>query len=751
MNSDQAPSGNQHHELSELAALSGIDRDWWDSLGHHHDVSEASLRHLLTGLGVLDDIHASDADIGSALHRQRHILWQRELAPVRVLHEGHASGIELMVREPALGRTWTWQVVLEDGTQLHDTFIPSELAMAGHEGGGVGESRIELDGVKRELRWLALPALPVGYHRIVVARDVVASDDKAGRCTAHLIVAPLRCHEAAAGEPVNRLWGLSIQLYALRSSESSGIGDFGDLVHALEAVQSLGGDLVGINPLHTLFAHAPEDASPYSPSSRVFLNPLYIDLSAVPGYAQLTQAERDASVPAPADDPSLVDYTAAALSKHRTLEILFKRFVSSGDGDVAHQAFGQWQAAQGHALQRFATFEMLRERDSREPALAQGSWRRWQPALQDPQSEEVAQLAEQYAERIQYHVWLQWIATMQLEYVAQRSKELGLKVGLYRDLAVGIAANGADAWSDSAVYVPDVHVGAPPDEFSVNGQDWGLPPMNPRELRRQGYAPFRDMLRANMKAAGALRIDHVMGLARLFCIPAGTSPTEGAYVAAHLEEMLAVLAIESTRAQCLVIGEDLGTVPEGFRERLQAAGVLSYKLMYFEKHYETDGQFHRPQEYASQSLVGANTHDLPTLIGFWNGSDIVLRTELNLFPSEAMRERQLAERAADRHRLLAALDEQDLLPAGIDPHHPDQVQMTTSLIDAIHRYLARTSSSLLVISVEDVLGETRQMNLPGTDRDRYPNWRRRPDVQVDQWASSQRFVETAELIRQERN
>jgi (1->4)-alpha-D-glucan 1-alpha-D-glucosylmutase len=759
MNNEQAPTGNQHHDLAELAALSGIDRDWWDSLGNHHDVSEASLRHLLAGLRVLDDTGASDADIGAALHRERHALWHSLLPPVRVLQQDKAYGIELVVDEAALGASWHWQITLEDATQLEGSFTPSELAMAGHEGGGAGESRTDLDGVKRELRWLALPTLPVGYHRISVRNqgNEHPSNQHPGdehTCTAHLIVAPPRCHEFAqestGGDSPKKLWGFSVQLYALRSSSSSGIGDIGDLIHALEATHTLGADLVGINPLHALFAHAPEDASPYSPSSRVFINPLYIDLTAVPGYADLTQQERDASLPSPANTPEFVDYTAAAQCKLSSLELLFARLEQAGTDAPEQQAFARWQAEQGRSLQSFATFEMLRELDASDASLGHGSWRRWPATWQDPHSDAVAQLAKQHANRIRFHAWLQWLAATQLNHAAERAAELGLEVGLYRDLAVGIAANGADAWAESDVYVPDVHVGAPPDEFSVNGQDWGLPPMNPRELRLRGYAPFRDMLRANMSAAGALRIDHVMGLARLFFIPAGATPNEGAYVASDLEEMLAVLAIESTRARCVVIGEDLGTVPDGFRERLHAAGVLAYRLMYFEKHYESDGRFRQPQDYASQSLVGANTHDLPTLIGFWNGTDISLRAHLNLFPSEAMHERQLQERAADRHRLLVALAEQGLLPHGIDMHQPDQVDMNSALVDAIHRYLARSASSILVVNIEDVLGETEQMNLPGTDRDRYPNWRRRPALPVTEWSASPRFKQTAELISEER-
>lgn len=743
MNIQHGQQGNQHEGLAQLAALSGINLDWWDSLGNHHDVSEATLRHLLAGLGVLDDANADDAALDRDLHRERHASWHRLIPTVRTLYISEASGIELVVDKTRLGESWQWSIVCENGEQLQTTFEPGELGMAGHEGGGVGDSRIELDGQELELRWLALPPLPVGYHRVAVAtgqsKEVVS---------AHLIVAPRRCHELTQGPEVPRFWGFSVQLYALRSTPESGIGDFGDLALALEATHSLGGDLLGINPLHVLFAHAPEDASPYSPSSRVFLNPWYIDVAQAPGYSLLDEKQRQASVPSLPEKATFVDYTCMATHKLAVLETVYAHFDALATSHDDQQAFVAWQTAQGDALQRFATFELLRELDDSGPA--HGNWRRWPDEWQDPESAVIADLATQHAARIRFYVWLQWVAAQQLNSAAERAQELGLAIGLYRDLAVGIAANGADAWADSKVYIAEVHVGAPPDEFSVKGQDWGLPPMNPRALRERGYAPFRDMLRANMQAAGALRIDHVMGLARLFMIPAGSSPTQGAYVASHLDEMLAVLAIESTRARCLIIGEDLGTVPDGFRERLLEAGVLSYRLLYFEKHYDGDRSFKRPHDYARQALVGANTHDLPTLAGFWMGSDISLRTDLNLFPSETLKESQLHERDADRRRLLSVLKEQDLLPEGIDPDRPDLVEMTPVLINAIHRYLARSNSCLLAVNIEDVLGEREQMNLPGTDRDRYPNWRRRPPLPVNEWADSERFVETARLIRQER-
>ncbi len=736
----ESGAGNQHDDLGQLAATCGIELDWWDSLGNHHVVSEQSLRHLLAALGVLAQLDASDEDIAQALCQEQQATWQRALPAVRVVYDGEASGIEYVVEAAQLNTPLDWTVTLENGELLRGSTAATHLAMAGVDGGGVGDSHAVIDERRLQLRWLGLPALPIGYHQLVVTSGGAS-------CDAHMIVAPRRCHESTAGTGDGRGWGLSIQLYAMQSARNAGAGDFGDLLQAVKATHALGADILGINPLHALFAHAPEEASPYSPSSRVFLNPLYIDLDRTPGHALIDPAVAGTR---PSTDSELVDYSSMANYKHQRLEAAFAVFDSHPDCEAERSRFDHWLSEQDKSLHDYASFELLRELDTSTTDSPRSDWRRWDAEWRDPGSATVAELVASHATRVRYFSWLQWVAASQLDSAAELASELDLDVGLYRDLAVGIAANGADAWMDQSVYMHGVHVGAPPDDFSVNGQDWGLPPMNPRELSQRGYAPFRTMLRSNMSAAGALRIDHVMGLARLFCIPAGGLPTDGAYVGNKLDEMLAVLAIESVRAGCIIIGEDLGTVPDGFRERLQQAGVLSYRLMYFEKHYDGDHGFRKPHEYADTALVGANTHDLPTLTGFWNGVDIDCRAERNLFPSQQMHDRQRNDRVADRYRLLAALAEEGLLPEGIDPTQPDAVSMDRRLIDAVHQYLARTASRLLVINVEDLLGATEQMNLPGTDRDRYPNWRRRLELPVDQWVYDPRFLETSQLMQQER-
>ena len=380
-----------------------------------------------------------------------------------------------------------------------------------------------------------------------------------------------------------------------------------------------------------------------------------------------------------------------------------------------------------------------------------GDWRQWPESLRTPDAPAVREFANDNAARVDFHAWLQWIAARQLDAVAERARTAGLSVGLYRDLAVGISAGGGDAWGDRALFASGIHVGAPPDDFSANGQDWGLPPLDPRALAEAGYAPFAQILRANMHAAGAIRIDHVMGLARLFWIPAGESPATGAYVGYPLEDMLAVVALESRRARCIVIGEDLGTVPEGFREALAAAGVLSYRLMYFEKHYDGDQSFRAPDAYPPQSLVGADTHDLPTLRGFWGNVDLDLRRDLDLFPEPDMHGRQSWERGEDRARLLAAMAREGVLPDDVSPDAPDDVVMDEALVRAVHRFLARTRSRLLLANVEDLLGQVEQMNLPGTDRDVYPNWRRRLPVALEDWSDHAPLVETARAMGEERD
>jgi len=734
---DHTPSA-----LIDLGVACGIADHYWDARGERHRPPGATLRHLLHAMGVLERRDADEAAIAAALRAERDAPWQRTVAPVHVLPAGAPAGIGVVIATDALEQPLRWKLLDEDGGSREGDIVPAALQPAGERDGADAASHGSREGVAVERRRLELPSLAEGYHALTLSR---ADGTPLPRASARLIVAPVRCHD----RPDLRTWGPATQLYALRSARNHGMGDFSDLAALCRQFAPLGAEVVGINPLHALFAHDPEQASPYSPSSRLFLNPQYIALDAVPGFDDL-----DPSLRASDDElralraAEFVDWTRVAALSSSTLEALHAHAFDTADPSL--QTFARWRGDAGEPLERFALFEALRERNAASEHEPTCAWWDWPDGLDRPDSPACARAATELADRITHHAWLQWLAAGQLDAAATAARDAGMSVGLYQDLAVGTAAGGSDAWAAQSAYLRGVGVGAPPDDFSANGQGWGLPPLDPRALREQGYEPFAQMLRANMRAAGAIRIDHVMGLARLFWIPDGCSPTEGAYITYPLDDMLAVLALESRRARCLVIGEDLGTVPEGFRERLRDAGVLSYKLMYFEKDYEGDQGFVASRDYSAISLVGANTHDLPTLRGWWDGDDLTLRDELGLMPSPAFLDAQRDERRADKGRLLRTMNHVGALPAGTDPDRTDEVRMDEALVAAVHAFLAMSPSRVLVANLEDLVGQHEQMNLPGTDRDVYPNWRRRLPVDLEGIAASPGVVRTANAIGEHR-
>ena len=752
-------------DLLRLARLYGVNQSYWDAGGTRHLLSERTLRQLMVGFGVLESVDDTEQSIGQAVHAERQTLWRAGLPPVAVLREPEPVVVEVVIPTYQVDWVWCWSIETEDGERLEDTFTPCQLATAGdHQDveGWANAHRTTIDDQELARFRLSLPDLTCGYHRLTIdIADSSANLDRTMRRTTPLIVAPARCylptHEGIANDEL-RLWGLAVQLYAVRSSRNWGIGDFTDLFNVVEVASSLGADVVGINPLHAMFLHDPEQASPYSPSSRLFLNPLYIDVEQLDDFDNLPMADRSCSS-SPGDlnldklrGTDFVDYSAVSKAKLPVLEALFDAFSSNHLDSNSERAlaFQRFQSQHGPSLQKYALFEALREVQFITGDSMAGDWHQWPEPLLNSDSDAVADFAEQHVQRIQFHTWLQWLAHEQLDKAAAEAKAKGMKVGLYRDLAVGVAGGGSDTWVNPTLFVGNVDVGAPPDDFSANGQNWGLPPLNPRALRESGFTLFIDILRKNMNAAGALRIDHVMGLMRIFCIPAGENPSEGAYVDYPIDDLLAIVALESQRQTCIVIGEDLGTVPDGLRQKLQAAGVLSYRLLYFEKNYDGDRSFRRPDEYPAHALVGANTHDLPTLRSFWSGADLALRESLSLFPCEDMLAQQVQQRAIDRDSLLDALSSESLLSHESAEGYRVSGIMDTELIKAIHLYLARTRSMMLVANMEDLLGQSEQINLPGTDRDVYPNWRRKLPLVLEDWTRHEPLSECAAAISKER-
>ncbi|HET8552933.1 MAG TPA: 4-alpha-glucanotransferase [Gammaproteobacteria bacterium] len=538
-----------------------------------------------------------------------------------------------------------------------------------------------------------------------------------------------------------RRWGIQVQLYSLRSPRNWGIGDFTDLAELVEGAAELGAAAVGLNPLHALFPTRPGHISPYSPSSRLFLNPLYVDVEAVPEFSDCAAAHRKVSSPAfqarlrELREAPLVDYRGVAELKFAILEELYDYFrkACTDTSHPRHRAFREFQTGRGEALRRFATFHALAEQTD------MVAWRDWPQEWRDPDADTVAVFVERHIDRVEYHEYLQWQADWQLRAAAELARESGMSVGLYTDLAVGADPTGAEAWGHQQATVQGASIGAPPDQLNLQGQDWGLPPPDPLAWQAQAYAPFIALLRANMRHAGAIRIDHVLGLVRLYWIPAGMSAKEGAYVRYPWRDLLAVVAAQSRRSHCLVIGEDLGTVPEGLREAMMENGILSYRLLYFER----DGDsFRAPRDYPTEALAAVGTHDLPTLPGWWRSDDIALRDRLDLWPSNEKREEACAERERDRAALMNALRDAQLMNEAGVPDEPPIV--------AIYRYLSDAPSRLLMVQLEDVLGQRDQLNVPGTT-DEYPNWRQRIKVTISAALADPRMRELAAALNESRS
>jgi (1->4)-alpha-D-glucan 1-alpha-D-glucosylmutase len=429
------------------------------------------------------------------------------------------------------------------------------------------------------------------------------------------------------------------------------------------------------------------------------------------------------------------------------LELIFARFSARANaGSEEARRFARWQREAGETLERFCTYQALHEHFLKQDAGLWG-WPVWPQEYRTPDSPQVAAFVRTHRNRIDLFAWLQWQCERQLEAAGTHAWNLGLGVGVYQDLAVSVDRAGAETWAFQDLYAADVSVGAPPDDFSLQGQNWGLPPMVPHRLQELCYEPFIALLRANMRAAGALRIDHAMGLMRLFWIPPNAPAAEGTYVQYPLRDLLAILALESQRNQCLIIGEDLGTVPDELHAALAPLGVLSYRLLLFEK--EGDGSYKLPEQYPRQALVAPSTHDLPTLAGFWVGHDLEVRARLGMFPSESDRSERLVRRAEERVRLLLALERTQLLPEGMTVHPVGAPEMNPQLALAIFKYLARTPSQVMVIQPEDIFGVLDQINLPGTT-EQHPNWRRKLPLNIEQWLDDARLPATAEALREER-
>ena len=567
---------------------------------------------------------------------------------------------------------------------------------------------------------------------------------------------PERCYLPAFLADGGRCWGLAIQLYSLRSARNWGIGDFGDLARIATLAGHAGAALIGLNPLHARHLARPDEASPYAPSSRLALDPMYLDVEAIADFATCGAAQAHVASPAfqadlaHAQQTALVDHAAVSALKLPVLQLLFEHFRHAAVGEARGDAHAAFIASGGRSLERFATFEALRlwlfERDGVLPG-----WRDWPAEWRDPDSRGLREFRRAHAARVEFQFYLQWQAALQLDAAAGAARAAGMRIGLYRDLAVGAADDGAECWSDQALIAAGASVGAPPDMLNREGQDWGLPPWQPRVLAARSHAPFADLLKANMRAAGALRIDHVMALTRLFWIPAGMRGAAGGYVRNRFDVLAAIVARESRQRQCMVIGEDLGSVPDGFREALAERGFLSYRVLMFERHWAGDGSFKRPWEYPAQALATVATHDMATIAEYWRGDDIERRAALGLFPDATMHAAEAARRVPERQGLINLFDELGLRPATATPDGasggaPADRAACDAVAAALHATVARCNAMLALVQLDDITSETAPVNIPGTYRE-YPNWRRKLSVTLEDLATDSRWVVLVQTMR----
>ncbi|HUX74583.1 MAG TPA: 4-alpha-glucanotransferase [Steroidobacteraceae bacterium] len=699
--------------IERLARLCGVGDAYYDYHGQLQSfgaqTKSAILRAMGEPVGDRDALAAAVAGLQSAR--------ARALMPPLAAANGPRIGLDLNVTAAQFGTSLLWSLRLEDGTRsdgVASTADLPELWGGEVEGTWMTRRRFELP-----------PELPPGYH------ELEARIAGGARHHCLLIVSPARCFEPPAIAAGRRLWGVSLQLYTIRSRQNWGIGDFNDLQSLIRWFAARGAGFIGLNPLHALFAADPSRASPYSASDRHFLNVLYIAVPAAAEYAACAAAQAlggDAPFERRIDalrGAELVDYRGVAALKFEVLALLHRQFRESQIAARTPRAaaFHAFVAAGGTSLQRYARFEALDRHFRRTQDTAAG-WMSWPQEYRDPDGAAAAGFAAENPEEVEFFLYLQWLADQQLRDAQSLARRLGMPIGLYGDYAVGADGSGAEIWADRGNYRLAAQIGAPPDRLAQNGQGWGIPPPDPQAMQRQRLQGFVRLIRANMRHYGALRLDHVMALFRLWWVPAGASPAAGAYVHYPLQQLATVLALESARAECLVVGEDLGVVPEEVRAAMAGYGLYHYKVMWFEKE---NGGFRRPEEYPRRSLASVTTHDLPTIRGYWEGLDIELRERLKLYPHAEACAQELLEREADRGALLAALRDQGIaLPA---PARPDEAY-APPLAQALHRFLARSGAALAALQLEDLLGMSAPVNVPGTNEE-YPNWRRKMSCDLE--------------------
>ena len=696
--------------LQQLVEMRGIETQYVDAWGKPATIAESSKAKLLNTLGYDT---SSDEKIQSQITQDIKSVWLSPLNPVQVVR--NTQEINLAVRLPIelVNDDHTLTVTCENGDVLTHQFTPVDQEMT---------TMAHIDDVEFHEYVVTLPLdLPLGYHDVALSAD----DDEFAR--SRLIVAPEACYTPNEIKEGKKIWGLSVQLYCVRSEKNWGIGDFSDLALLIEKAAGVGADFIGLNPIHALYPANPNACSPYGPSSRRWLNYLYIDATAIDGYddasvqAVVSSNEFKATLEH-ARNVEHVDYEAVAHVKLAALKAVFDVYDAKylRKNTKQNKAFKAFVEAGGESLDMLAVYDALQSHLKAEGKDSWG-WPVFPQEYKDYYNPAVAKFKSANEQDVKFYLFLQWIAAQQLELASNKATDAGMTIGLYRDLAVGVSEGSAEIWGNKDLYCTGASVGAPPDILGPLGQNWGLPPMDPRKLYEQGYQPIIDLFASNMASSGSLRIDHVMALLRLWWVVKGDNAKDGGYVYYPVDDLLGILALESHRNQSLVIGEDLGTVPEEIRSKLADNGVYSYRVFFFEQ--AEDGGFFSPSHYPVQSMSTLTTHDMPTLIGYWHCLDLELGKEIGLYPTEEILQTLYADRHENKQAILDTLHGHGSIGdnVGRDVNHTG---MNRELNNGMQVHMAGGSSALLSLQLEDWLEMDKPVNIPGTF-DEYPNWRRK--------------------------
>jgi 4-alpha-glucanotransferase len=712
-------SNTYEDALGRAAAECGVDRQYWDIFGHSHEASIDALKKIIGALGwdtsSTESIDAKRSQLFADLHtvilQQTIVVGDAECCVPLTVTEGTPFTVE-------------YEVTLESGEHITGHADLAQLAVL-HE--------VHLDDKSwRSFRLPLLSRLPLGYHTLAVKLNGQWA------ASANLIVCPERAYLPDRLASGGKTAGFNVALYGLRSARNWGCGDFTDLCALIDwALQDVGFSFIGLNPLHALHNRTPYNTSPYLPLSLYYKNLIYIDIEKIPEFAASSaalalfhSAEIQSEIQALRESP-LVQYHEVDTLKKRFLKLLYQEFRESAKQDAERsRKFAAYCQCEGDLLNKFALYcaldEILHEQDEN-----RWTWRDWPVEYQTPDSAESRSFAQQQAGTVEFYKYIQFVIDEQLAGARQHAKVTGMEIGLYHDLAVATDSCGSDLWAHRAFYVDGCRVGAPPDDFSPKGQDWGFPPPNVLQHRANGYCLYRESIRKILHLGGALRIDHVMRLFRLFWIPAGMEAAQGTYVRDNAHDLLRILALESGRSQNVIIGEDLGTVTDEIRDMLAQFRILSYRVFYFEKH--RDGSFKRTAEYPAQALVSSATHDLPTLAGFWLNRDIEARKAAGLADEQGYWN-QIHDREREKQSMLDVLIFEKLLPENYERNAANLPEFNGDLHNAVIGFLMNVPSMILLINQEDFTKETEQQNLPGSTA-QYPNWQRKMRFSIEDLSS----------------